>query len=127
MRFAGEKMGGGFASYLVDNNSTFDSGMMNKLNLEARSQERNAVTAAEAQVHGSGLKGVGEVAAAGYAAEATKAAGAAQGQASMFEGLAGMASGFAPALKGLGGGGGGVTSITPTQAFNAGTFMGSGW
>ena len=90
--------------------------------MQARSQERNAVTAGESQVNQFGLKSMADIASAGYAAEATKAEGAAKGQAAIGKGIASMASGFAGGMSPgmFGGGSGGITGT------EGGFFSGTG-
>ena len=106
MRFAGSALGGGFADYLANNNSTFGSGKISDMNTRARSQERNAVTRAESQTHQFGLKALGTVKAAEYEAEAIRARGAAQGQMAMADGLGSLASGIAGGISSMPTGGG---------------------
>ena len=115
-------MGGGLTSWLEGNNSTFDAGGMSDMNMQARSQERNAVTAAESQVNQFGLKAMADIASAGYAAEAAKAQGAAKGQAAIGQGISGLASGLAGGISPgmFGGGSGGVTGT------EGGFFSGTG-
>ncbi len=124
MRFAGQAMGGGFADYLAGNNATYNSGAMNKNNLETRGREKNMVHQAESQAHQFGLKAVSEVKAAEAEAEALIAQGQAAGQTAMMGGLMDGIGGIANAgisKWGSGGGGGGMSSMFPLgQGFSLG-------
>ena len=72
--------------------------------IEGRGMERRAMHQAESQVAGTGLSAQAEVKAAEYAAEATRAQGAAQGQASIASGIGSLASGIAGGFGTRGGG-----------------------
>ena len=95
MRFAGEKMGGGFTDFLTDQP---DFGMMGENNIQNRFNETAAGIQGEGMVNQYGLKSVADVIAAGITGEATKAAGRAEGQAAI---VSGLASGVSSAATGF--------------------------
>ena len=95
MRFAGEKMGGGFTDFLTDQP---DFGMLGEKNIQNRFKETAAGIQGESMTSQYGLKSTADVIAAGIAGEATKAAGQAEGQASI---VSGLASGVSSAATGF--------------------------
>lgn len=95
MRFAGQKLGGGYAAFGAQAGPDF--GGMSRNNVELRGKEREAVHAAESQTHQYGLKSIADIRAAEAQAEATVAEGQAMGQAAMFDGLMSGISGIASA------------------------------
>lgn len=95
MRFAGQKLGGGYAAFGAQGGPDF--GGMSRNNVELRGKEREAVHAAESQTHQYGLKSIADIRAAEAQAEATIAEGQAAGQAAMFDGLMSGISGIASA------------------------------
>lgn len=109
MRFAGEKMGGGFTDFLTDQP---DFGMMGENNIQNRFKETAAGIQGEGMVNQYGLKSVTDVIAAGIKGEATKAAGRAAGQDLI---LGGLKSGVQSAVGGFMKmpGAGGTPSPTP--------------
>ena len=78
MRFAGEAL-------LTQAGPNF--GGMSQNGIATRTNERQVSHAADAQVHGAGLKAMADIAAAKYGAQATIAEGQAAGQSAMFGGL----------------------------------------
>ena len=92
---------------LTDYFSTPDFTQVGKVGMEGQSLQRNSATKAEGLVHGAGINSMAEVASAGFQADATVAAGQAQGQASMMSGLAGGISSLAGGFGSMGSGGGG--------------------
>jgi hypothetical protein len=112
MRYAGDKMGGGFTGFLTDQQ---DFGMMGENNIQNRYKETAAGIEGEGMVNQYGLKSIADVLAAKYGAQATKAAGAAEGQASMVSGLtSGISSAFGGFMRSPGMGG--TPKPTPTPA-----------
>ena len=95
MRFAGDKMGGGFTDFLIDQP---DFGLMGENNIQNRFKETAAGIEGEGMVNQYGLKSMADVLAAEYGAAATVAAGQAAGQASM---VSGLASGVSSAAGGF--------------------------
>ena len=95
MRFAGQKLGGGYAAFGAQGGPDF--GGMSANSVELRGKEREAVHAAESQVNQYGLKSIADVRSAEAQAEATVAEGQAAGQAAMFDGLMNGISGIASA------------------------------
>ena len=79
-------------------------------NMKGQSMQRNAATKADGLVHGAGINSMAQVAGAGFKADAIKAQGQAQGQASMMSGIGSMVSGIAGGFGSMGSGGGGVTN-----------------
>ena len=113
MRFAGEKMGGGFSS--LGNQSTVNFGEMTNEGLKGRSNEKLAGIQAESTVNQYGLKSIADIRAAESAAEAEVAVGQAQGQAAMFDGLMNGISGIASAgISNFGGQSAGAASYGGT-------------
>ena len=80
---------------LTDYFSTPDFTQVGKTGMMGQSLQRNTATKAEGLVHGAGINSMAQVASAGYQADATRAQGQAQGQASMFQGIGSMVSGIA--------------------------------
>jgi hypothetical protein len=101
-RFAGTEL----ANYF----STPDFTTMGKTNMQGQSLQRNSATKAEGLVHGAGINSMAQVAQAGFQADAIKAQGQAQGQASMASGLGSMVSGIAGSFGSMGGSGSGSGS-----------------
>ena len=95
MRFAGDKVGGGFAALGAQAGPDF--GGMSASNVELRGKEREAMHAAESQTHQYGLKSVADIQAAELEADATRYAGQQAGQAAMVDGLMSGISGIASA------------------------------
>ena len=95
---------------LSDYFSTPDVTTIGKTGMRGQSIQRQSATKAEGLVHGAGINSMAEVASAGFQADAIKAQGQAQGQASMMSGLASGISSFAGGFGSMGGGGGGITS-----------------
>lgn len=95
MRFAGEKMGGGFTDFLTDQP---DFGMLGENSIQNRFKETAAGIQGESMTSQYGLKSMADVLAAEYGAQATKAAGQAEGQASI---VSGLASGVSSAAGGF--------------------------
>ena len=86
-RFAGTEL----ANYM----HTPNFGEMSRVGMDAQTMERNSATKAEGLVHGAGINSMAQVASAGFQADAIKAQGQAQAQASMASGLSSMVSGLA--------------------------------
>ena len=95
MRFAGERMGGGFAS--LGTQGTVNYSEMGDKGLRGRSTERQAGIQAESTVNQYGMKSIADIRAAEAEAEATKYIGQQAGQAAMFGGLMDGISGIAGA------------------------------
>tara|TARA_B100001559_G_C15915741_1_gene356321 strand:+ start:90 stop:470 length:381 start_codon:yes stop_codon:yes gene_type:complete len=91
---------------LTDYFSTPDFTQVGKVGMQGQSMQRNAATKAEGLVHGAGINSMAEVAQAGFQADAIKAQGQAQGQASMASGIGSMVSGIAGGFGSMGSGGG---------------------
>jgi hypothetical protein len=116
MRFAGTQL----TNFIDPTN--FDA--IGKSSINGRSIENQASMQSEAYVDRAEIKALADIEAAKFGAEATRAQGSAQGQASMFSGLGSMASGLA-------GGFGTLMNKTPAikpqptalEAFDAGTFF----
>ena len=77
--------------------------LMNQGMLERAKQEQ-AILQAEGMIERADINAVAAIKAAKHGASATRAAGEAQGQASMVSGIVGGFSGLGGALRGLGGG-----------------------
>ena len=99
---------------LTDYFNTPDFTQVGKVGMEGQSMQRNAATKAEGLVHGAGINSMAEVAQAGFQADAIKAQGQAQGQASMMSGIGSMVSGIAGGFGSMGSGGGGGNSYGGT-------------
>ena len=99
MRFAGTEL----ASYLNPMDHTAIAGESQK----GRSLERRAVMMGEGMVANAGVQSVAKAKSAEFQADAIKAQGQAQAQASMASGLSSMVSGIAGGFGSMGGGGGG--------------------
>ncbi len=116
MRFAGTQL----TNFIDPTN--FDA--IGKSSINGRSIENQASIISDAYVDRADIQALADIEAAKYGASATRAQGAAQGQASMFSGLGNMASGIA-------GGFGTLANKTPAvkpqptalEAFDAGTFF----
>ena len=80
---------------LTDYFNTPDFTTVGKTNMQGQSLQRNSATKAEGLVHGAGINSMAQVAQAGFQADAIKAQGQAQGQASMMSGIGSMVSGIA--------------------------------
>jgi len=105
MRFAGTQL----TNFIDPTN--FDA--IGKSSINGRSIENQASMQSEAYVDRAEIKALADIEAAKFGAEATRAQGSAQGQASMFSGLGSMASGLAggfASMPGVGGGGLGINS-----------------
>jgi len=87
---------------LTDYFSTPDFTQVGKVGMMGQSMQRNAATKAEGLVHGAGINSMAQVASAGFQAEATRAQGQAQGQASMASGIGSMVSGIAGGFGSMG-------------------------
>ena len=98
---------------LTDYVSTPDSTQVGKVGMEGQSLQRNTATKAEGLVHGAGINSMAQVASAGFQADAIKAQGQAQGQASMASGIGSMVSGIAGGFGSMGGGGGAKYGFDP--------------
>ena len=98
MRFAGTALN----NYM----STPDFTSLGRTMMQGASLGRRAANVAEGQVAMAGINSMANVKSAGYQAEAIKAQGAAQGQASMASGLGSMFGGIASGFGAMGGGGG---------------------
>ena len=92
---------------LTDYFNTPDFTAIGGTNMEGQSLQRNTATKAEGLVHGAGINSTAQVAQAGFQADAIKAQGQAQGQASMASGIGSMVSGIAGGFGARGSGGGG--------------------
>ena len=93
---------GGFAAMYGANMKTSpDWGNIGATNIQARSQERAAVTKAEADVHAMGLQSVAAVRSAEIQAEAAKEAAQAQAQGQMMGSAFGALGSIGGALIGL--------------------------
>ena len=95
MRFAGQKLGGGFASLGTQGGPDFNAMAGNTL--EYRGKEKVAAHQAESQTHQYGLKSIADIRAAEQEAQALKVQGQQAGQAAMFGGLMDGISGIASA------------------------------
>lgn len=101
---------------LTDYFNTPDFTQVGKVGMEGQSLQRNSATKAEGLVHGAGINSMAQVAQAGFQADAIKAQGQAQGQASMASGIGSMVSGIAGGFGSMGGGGGAKYDFnSPTQ------------
>ena len=92
---------------LTDYFSTPDFTTVGKTAMKGQALQRNEATKAEGLVHGAGINSMAEVAQAGFQADAIKAQGQAQGQASMASGIGSMVSGIAGGFGAMGSSGGG--------------------
>jgi len=109
-------------------------GMIGSQGIADQAREVAAITAGNALATNAGLKARADMAAAEHYADATIAAGQAQGQASMIGGIASGLGGLAGGIGKLGGGGGGgvggggasIGSIgRSVGGFGGGTALGS--
>ena len=82
--------------------STPDFTGLGKTMMNSASMERNMATESEGYTEMAGLNAAAQVKGAGFQADAIKAQGAAQGQASMASGLGSMFSGLAGGISSLG-------------------------
>jgi len=89
---------------LTDYFNTPDFTTVGKTNMQGQSLQRNSATKAEGLVHGAGINSMAQVAGAGFKADAIKAQGQAQGQASMMSGIGSMVSGIAGGFGAMGSG-----------------------
>ena len=87
---------------LTDYFSTPDFTQVGKVGMQGQSMQRNAATKAEGLVHGAGINSMAQVASAGFQADAIRAQGQAQGQASMASGIGSMVSGIAGGFGSMG-------------------------
>jgi len=94
-------LGGFTGMYGANMKSAPDYGQLGATNVAARSNERAAVTKAEADVHAMGLQSVAAVRAAEIQAEAAKEAAQAQAQGSMMGSAFGAIGSIGGALIGL--------------------------
>ena len=101
---------------LTDYFNTPDFTTVGKTNMQGQSMQRNTATKAEGLVHGAGINSMAQVAGAGFKADAIKAQGQAQGQASMASGIGSMVSGIAGGFGSMGGGGSGINSYDDIPA-----------
>ena len=99
MRFAGTQL----SNFIGD---TTDFTNIAGTAINGRSQERRAVMSGEADKAIASLNSKATILAAEHNAEAIKAGGQAQGQASMWSGIASGISGLAGGIGSMGGGGG---------------------
>ena len=97
MRFAGTQL----SNFMGD---TMDYSAIAGTSQKGRSMERRAVMEGEGLVANAGVQSLGKIQSAQYQADAIKAEGAAQGQASMASGLGNMFSGLAGGISSMGGG-----------------------
>ena len=93
-RFAGTEL----ANYF----NTPDFTAIGGTNMKGQSMQRNAATKAEGLVHGAGINSMAAVTSAGFQADAIKAQGQAQAQASMMSGIGSMVSGIAGGFGAMG-------------------------
>ena len=91
---------------LTDYFNTPDFTQVGKVGMQGQSLQRNSATKAEGLVHGAGINSMAQVAGAGFKADAIKAQGQAQGQASMMSGIGSMVSGIAGGFGSMGSGSG---------------------
>ena len=103
MRFAGTQL----SNFIGD---TTDFTNIAGTAINGRSQERRAVMSGEADKAIASLNSKATILAAEHQAEAIKAGGMAQGQASMWSGIASGISGLAGGIGSMGGGGGGASN-----------------
>jgi len=82
--------------------STPDFTGLGKTMMDSASMERNMATEADGYAHRAGLASAAKVKGAGFQADAIKAQGQAQGQASMASGIGSMFSGLAGGLSSMG-------------------------
>ena len=101
MRFAG--------TALSDYMSVPDFAGLGTTMMQGQSLGRRAAVGAEGMINKAGIGSAANIKSAGFQADAIKAEGAAQGQASMASGLGNMFSGLAGGFASMGGGGGGST------------------
>ena len=109
MRFAGTQL----SNFMGD---TMDYSAIAGTSQEGRSMERRATMEGEGMVANAGVQSLGKMRASEFQADAIKAGGQAQGQASMFQGMASgissLAGGLASMPTGGGGGGGGGSDFS---------------
>ena len=94
-RFAGTQM----SNFL---GGTMDYSGISGASMEGRSLERKSTMIGESEVANAGVKSLGAIQSAGYQADAIRAQGEAQGQASMASGLASGISSLAGGFGSLG-------------------------
>jgi len=101
--------------------STPDFTGLGKTMMDSASMERNMATEADGYAHRAGLASAAKVKGAGFQADAIKAQGQAQGQASMASGLGSMFSGLAGGISSLGSSsyGGGSSGYRSGSIINA--------
>ena len=87
---------------LTDYFNTPDFTAIGGTNMKGQSMQRNAATKAEGLVHGTGINSMAQVAGAGFKADAIKAQGQAQAQASKANGISSMVSGIAGGFGAMG-------------------------
>ena len=112
MRFAGTQL----TNFIDPTN--FDA--IGKSSINGRSIENQASMQSEAYVDRAKIKALADIEAAKFGAEATRAQGSAQGQASMFSGLGSMASGLAGGFASMGESGGSLAPFADTAGLNSG-------
>ena len=101
-------------------------GMIGSQGIADQAREIAAITAGNALATNAGLKARADMAAAEHYADATIAAGQAQGQASMIGGIASGLGGLAGGIGKLGGGGGlspAMQQASITGGFNMGSSL----
>jgi len=112
MRFAGTQL----SNFMGD---TMDYSAIAGTSQKGRSMERRAVMQGEGLVANAGVQSLGKIQSAQYQADAIKAQGAAQGQASMASGLGNMFSGLAGGISSFGSSGGASSfSMSGGRRFN---------
>ena len=113
-RFAGGPRISNFLEDGIDFSSLGSRGVMNSAADEANAAMNNA------RAEGIKMRSIAQVESAKNYADATRAAGAAQGQASMVSGIAGAVGGLGGLFRGGGGGSsfGGGSSWTPTGGWD---------
>lgn len=104
-RFAGTQL----SNFL---GGTMDYSGISGASMEGRSLERKSTMIGESEVANAGVKSLGAIQSAGYRADAIRAQGEAQGQASMASGLASGISSLAGGFGSLGSGGTSFSSPT---------------
>ena len=105
MRFAGTEMSNYF--------STPDFTGLGKTMMNSATMERNMAKQAEGYTEMAGLQSAAKIKGAGFQADAIKAGGQAQGQASMASGLGSMFGGLARGFGSIGSSYGSSSSFSP--------------
>lgn len=115
MRFAGSKIAG-----FIDEGPSYDKiGSKSVINA---AQDSVNTSMNNARTSDAVMSGQAKIAAANHYADATRAAGAAQGQASMVSGIAGGIGGLGGLFKSGGGGGGGSIGTSASDYNLSGYF-----